>query len=52
MKKQIISHFKNEFSVTLTKNNIIDYWDVVYQYCMEKFGETSSETEKMIDNLF
>ena len=43
---------ENALSIKLTSENINQYWDIVYDFCMTNYGETSSETEIMINNLF
>jgi hypothetical protein len=52
MKKQILIDIKNRLGIELTKENIKEYYDIVYDFCMSTYGETSSETEKEINNLF
>jgi len=55
MKNQEVKKIKKElnifFNTKITDKNINDFYDVIYDYLMKK-GETSSETEIIIKNLF
>jgi hypothetical protein len=52
MKKRILIEIKSILKIELNKENLEEYYDVVYDFCMIKYGETSSETEYIINNLF
>lgn len=56
MKNQEAKKIKKElnifFNTKITNKNINDFYDLIYDYLMKKLGETSSETEIIIKNLF
>ena len=51
MTNQILIDIKNNLDIELTKENINDYYDIVYDFCMTNYGETSTETENHIDKI-
>lgn len=51
-KERILTDIKNDLHINLSPGNIAEYYDIVYDYMMYKYGETAKETENIIDNLF
>jgi len=52
MTNEILIDVKNKLNIELTKENLNDYYDILYDFLMTNYGETASETENEIDNLF